>query len=159
MATAADVINSALGKISVRASEQPIEASELADSMDELNDMMSEWAGSGLPTGFTRVSKANDPITVQDSFLAAIKNNLAIRIATLFQDAPITQALAASADSSFQALMLQIVTVDAPSFPNTLPLGSGNTCGDDGIGGRFFPGVQDGELILEQDGSILLEDV
>ena len=152
MATAAKVVERALARILVRQTEAPLEASEIDDSIDMLNDMMTAWDGSGLALGYTIVTSPSDEVTVPDGALMAIKSNLAIQMADEF-GWTVTIQLATSARDSFADLLTQELTPPKTSRPDTMPRGSGNECFN---GRRFYPG-DSAELLTENDGPILLE--
>lgn len=152
MATAENVVTRALNYLLVQSSEQPVQASEFVDSIDTLNDMMTEWAGVGINIGYTLLESPADVVTVPDSTLGAIKFNLAMRLAAEYDATP-SQFLSLSADNSFTNLLNQTISVEAACFPDTLPIGSGNECLNNQ---RFFPTPAD-ELATEDGGSIILE--
>ena len=104
MATAADVIQKALGLILVRQSESPLRPDEYADGIETLNDLMTSWESAGLPLGYTIVSNISDEVTVPAYALLAIKQNLAISLAPEF-GAQADQILFSNAAKSKTALM------------------------------------------------------
>ena len=154
MALASEVIDRAASLIVVRAAEQPLTADEVNTFIELLNDMLTEWEAAGIALGFTKVHDRGDEMTVADSTLRAIKYNLAICAAPEF-DKQVPPALSGIADASYRNLLMQFITPPSTSFPNTLPIGTGNEC-NGSI--RYFPGPEENVLLDEIDGSLLVEE-
>lgn len=126
MTTALTVIQKALSKIGVRSREVDLTTDEISDAIDELNDMMYEWDADGLNLGYTTVTASTDTVTTPDWSMGCIKNNLAIRLAPDF-GGEVTQALIHLADMGYETIVNRNVSLDNVDFPDTLPIGSGNT--------------------------------
>ena len=127
MATAADIIKSALRKILILGSESPIEADEIADGLEDLNDWASALEASKLQLGFSPVSSPADTISIPAQCVGMYKSNLALYIAGEY-GAPVTQTLATAARDSMNAALIAFAPVIDVEFPDTLPIGSGNEC-------------------------------
>ena len=155
MAKASEYVRSALLKILKVGSEQPIQAADAQDTLEALNDMMSEWEGVGISLGFTLLSDLGDEVTIPASTNRAVKTNLAVYIADQFGKA-VEASTVAMARTSYNNLVNQFINVGAATMPSIMPLGAGNTCGRHTS--RFFPGDVDGTLIRETGGAILTED-
>lgn len=129
MATASDVIKRAFQLIGVQASEAPIEAAEMADGLDALNDLMAMWKGQGVDIGYEAITDADSTILiddyVEDVALAAMKPALAIRLAPEY-DKPISNVLSMNANESYKALLQCVVQLGVVEYPDSLPTGSGN---------------------------------
>lgn len=138
MATAADFVTGGLKFIGVVPAETPIEASEMQDGIEVLNDMLSEWEASGILLGFAPIAQSADVLRVPREAHAAIKSNLGIRLGPLFSRS-ITPDRVAVANDSFNGMLRAIVKIPRVKYPSTLPIGSGNECGDFGVDTRFFP--------------------
>jgi len=157
MATAANVIQKALGLILVRQSESPLRPDEYEDGIDTLNDLMTAWESSGLPLGYTIVSNISDEVTVPAFALLAIKQNLAIALAPEF-GAVADQILFVNAANAKKDLTLAIVRPRRSCYPSTLPIGSGSKGNGSFDTPNFYPGCDEDQLLTEQDGAILLEE-
>ena len=130
MATAREYIYRSLAKLGVKAAETTIEASELNDGIETLNDMMTELEGSGILLGYVAVNSGDDEVTVPREVQGAIKANLAVRLASDYSR-PVTAELAAEVKASTNNLLRSIVNLDNVAYPSTLPTGSGNRCYED----------------------------
>lgn len=137
MTTVLQVVNGAAGKISVKEAEETLEPGDFQIIVDEMNDMLTEWADIGLTPAFKEVTEATDIVDVDRNAVSAIKNNLAIRIAASFEKI-VTPALAKIADSSLRRLEASTNFLGEVAFPDTLPTGSGNDCSDRFTNNRFF---------------------
>lgn len=155
MAKAAEVVNRALSLILIQPSEAPIQADDAATALETLNDMMAEWDGEGLSVGYSRASSLSDDITVPDYALAAMKYNLALRLAPEYE-VEASASLQGNAGRSYRSLTNIVINVPQAEYPCTMPVGSGNT-GDSVYSERFYP-CPESELLTETGGSILLED-
>ena len=92
MATASDIITRALTKIGAVAAESPPTAAEMADGLDLLNDMLSEWEESGPQLGFVPVQSVADDVRVPRGAVGAVKAALAVRMAPEYNK-QVSQAL------------------------------------------------------------------
>jgi len=97
--TARDVCEFALRK--VYGKDETPEASALADAMERLNDMLRSWAATGADVGATFPLEAGTVIYCKPEFEAAIKNNLIVQIADLY-DLPIGQIVQINAVRGLQ---------------------------------------------------------
>ena len=138
MATAGSFITRALQKIGVRTSESPIEASEMQDGLDALNDMLISWEMSGLMLGFEPVADKDDEVRVPRFAHAAIKAELAVILGPEYSK-PANPVLLAEAQGRKDELMTAVIKIGNVEYPDTLPVGSGNTCSGFVTDRRFFP--------------------
>jgi len=134
MTTALQIINGATEKIGVKTAESNLEAGDFQSVLDEMNDMLSEWADSGLTPAFVTVSNSTDTVAIDRNAVGAAKSNLAIRIAPTFQRV-ITPSLAQSASDMLSKLETSVVNIGTVAYPDSMPTGSGNDCLTDT---RFF---------------------
>jgi hypothetical protein len=137
MATAASFITRALQKAKIRTAETPIEANEMQDGLDALNDMLISWEQS-LQLGFSPVADKDDEIRVPRFAHAAIKAELAVIFMSEYSEAP-DPVLIAEAKTRKDELMVAVITIGDVEFPDTLPVGSGNSCSFYTTDRRFFP--------------------
>ena len=84
--TARDACLFALRKASGMGNEP--EADELADALERLNDMLAAWAGEGADIGIALPVAAGTVLLVSDAFIQAIKMNLILQIADIYEYAP-----------------------------------------------------------------------
>lgn len=136
MATANDIIVRALTRIGIRASETSLQADEIQDGIDLLNDMLIGWEEAGYNLGFSPVAGASDEVRIPRGAKGAVIDHLALRMAPEYSR-PVSQALAGSAVLSFNNMIAATINLSDVDMPATLPLGSGNHC-DDGDDRRFF---------------------
>jgi hypothetical protein len=127
MTTAADVIKGALRRLQVLGSETPIEADEIEDGLEDLNDFGSGHEDGFLSLGFARVANPADEINIPASAVGYFKNSLALYIAGQY-GAPIPQSLILSHSNSQSAVLNAYQSIINVEFPDTLPIGSGNYC-------------------------------
>lgn len=92
--TAGEIAAFALRKV-VGIGEQAT-ASELADAVEWLNDMLADWKGQGADVGANLPYTPSQLMHVPDEYVTAIKNNLIIRIADNYgrEISPVTAKLA-----------------------------------------------------------------
>jgi hypothetical protein len=139
MATTAEVIQRALSLILVQGSEAPIEQDEAGSAVIALNRMMASWEGSGIALGYTTVSSLGDLITVPEYALDGIEQNLALRLAPEFEGM-VSPLLVQNARFAKQDLVKANLTVASTSYPDIMPMGSGNTgTGRNAYDGPFYP--------------------
>jgi hypothetical protein len=134
MTTVLQIVNGAAEKIGVKEAESALEADDFQVILDELNDMLFEWADLGLTPAFTYVQYSTDTVNISRNAVSAVKNNLAIRIAPSFERI-VTQALAKIATDSLEALRTSTVYIGDVAYPDSMPTGSGNDCSTNR---RFF---------------------
>lgn len=139
MSTARRIIERAFSKAGIRASESPLEASEMADGLDTLNDLLKAYNGTGLLKGVAPVSNVDDDLLEPDESTWMLKANLAIMLAGEYR-IPVTQGMAADAMLSKSAWISSSTNLSNIEYPSTLPLGSGNQDSfRSGIDESFFP--------------------
>jgi hypothetical protein len=97
--TARDFCEFALRK--VYGKDETPEASALADALERLNDMLRGWAATGADVGATFPLAADTVVYCKPEFEAAIKNNLIVQIADLY-DLPIGQIVQINAVRGLQ---------------------------------------------------------
>lgn len=120
MATASDIIQGALRKLGIRSSESPVSDAEMADGLDDLNDL----GESHLL--FRAVSNVSDTIPMPRNMDGALKLVLAEKIAVDYEGLIISPMLAKQIASAWDDIYrFKNGSIDV-KFPNTLPLGSGN---------------------------------
>tara|TARA_R110000782_G_scaffold44726_2_gene99817 strand:+ start:2259 stop:2696 length:438 start_codon:yes stop_codon:yes gene_type:complete len=138
MATAGSFIARALQKAGIRTSESPIEASEMQDGLDALNDMLISWEMSGIMLGFSPVADKDDDVRVPRFAHAAIKAELAVIMGPEYSKVA-DPVLLAEAQARKDELMTAVIKIGEVEFPDTLPTGSGNNCAGFVTDRRFFP--------------------
>lgn len=134
MATANDIITRALTRLGVRASETSLQADEIQDGLDLLNDMLSNWE-QVYSLGFSPVQGITDEVRIPRFANSAVIDSLAIMMAPEYSR-PVSPALVAAAEMAMKNMLTSIVNIGDVDMPSTLPLGSGNQCDDYDL--RFF---------------------
>lgn len=120
MATASDIIQGALRKLGIRASETPIDDAEMADGLDDLNDL------GEANLLFRAVSNVSDTIPVARNMEGALKLVLAEKVSVDYEGLVISPMLAKQIANAWDDIYrIKNGSIDV-KFPNTLPLGSGN---------------------------------
>ena len=137
MTTVLQIVNGAAIKATIKTAEIDLEAFEFQQILDDMNDMLSEWADIGLTPAFARVSNSTDTVNISDNAVGAVKDALAIRIAPSFSK-PLTQGMVLNANTSRSRLEASQIFIGEVAFPDTLPTGSGNDCNNASIDRRFF---------------------
>lgn len=137
MTTAADIVKGSLRLLQVIGSETPIEADEIADGIEDLNDWASALETGYIALGFTPVVNSGDTVNIPRQAVGMYKTNLAIYIAGQY-GMPISQSLVKSAQDSMSMVLNTFQGVIIPQLPDTLPIGDGNVCNDYDEGQRFF---------------------
>lgn len=84
--TGQDICDFALRK--VMGAGNTAEASELDDALERLSDMLARWKGEGADLGVVLPVLGATVLYVSDTFASAIKNNLILEIADLYDYEP-----------------------------------------------------------------------
>ena len=137
MTTARQVVNRAAEEIGVKTAEAELEPADAQVIFDRMNDILIEWADTGLTPAFVEVFSLDDEIGVDRHAIGAASYALAMRIAPSFQRL-VTPDLRDSANTTLQALERSVVHIGDIALPDTLPVGSGNECGEIFRNDRFF---------------------
>lgn len=138
MATMREVVEDALEDIQVKTAETAVENDELQSGIRRVNDMLTEWADSGILPGYKEVLNADDVLNVERNAIGAIKTNVAIMLAPSFGKVA-SRELVQIASDKLAALRASTFYIGPVAFPDTLPLGSGNECPSSYDDERFFP--------------------
>jgi hypothetical protein len=138
MTTMREVVSDAMEEIGVKTAEIALQSDELQAGIRRCNDMLLEWSDLGITPGYIEVLNGDDVLNVDRNAIRAIKKNLAVDCAPSFQKV-VTQLLLLTARDTKSALETSSVHIGPVRFPDTLPLGSGNECGDFYDDTRFFP--------------------
>ena len=125
MATAAQVTKAILQEILVRSVEAPLEPDELQDTIFAMNNYMTALDADGVHLGYTVVSSLGDEVTVPAGALQGLIANVAIDVAPQF-GATVSQALVLKAKKGMSAMRKLGITIGTMSYPDSLPVGSGN---------------------------------
>lgn len=136
MATGQDIVEAALDEIGVHAAETAIQPADMQLGIRTLNDMLTEWDESGTPLGFTPLGDETDTVRIMRGAKRAVIVNLAGLLSIPFEK-EISPVLAASIQSSNQALLRMTVKIGSVKVSGNLPRGSGNR--DRLYDDRFFP--------------------
>jgi len=138
MITMREVVSDSFEELGVKTAEVPLTDDELQSGIRRCNDMLLEWDDIGIITGYNELLNGDDVLNVDRSAIAAIKYNLAIRLAPSFQRV-VGNALVALASGTMEILMASNSDLSNVAYPDSLPLGSGNQCASNDTDRRFFP--------------------
>jgi len=155
MATAAQVLKTALLRIISQGAEADLQPDEFDDAIFAMNNYMFDLDARGVRLGYTQVTNLADNITVPLGALRGVIANVAIEIAPDF-GGEISPGLVRAAKEGLEAMEELGVVVTTSVFPSTLPIGSGNEHNDHGLSNRFFPDLER-EILAETTGAIGLE--
>ena len=98
----------------------------LDNGLNFLNEMMAEWDQLNIRIGYLNPTTINGDTGLPDYSIAAVKYNLALRIAPITEK-PLTQSMVTSAQESYKNLIRQTVTDGIFTiYPDILPIGQGN---------------------------------
>jgi hypothetical protein len=125
MTTALKLIERGFQKAGIKAAEKPLKASEIADGLDVLNDILNSWNATGVLKGIGPVEDTDKDLLEPDYASWALKATLAVMIAGEY-GIEITQAMAADKTESMNALISATADLNNTEYPSTLPIGSGN---------------------------------
>lgn len=124
MATATDVVQSALSYNLNRQSESALEDDELQDGIDVLNDMMTGLESDDCYLGYTYITDGAQQVTVAPGVLLGIKQNLAIQLAPMF-GGKVSPMLSDIARLSMKTILNAGISQPKMSYPKNLPRGAG----------------------------------
>lgn len=120
MATASDIISGALRKLGIRASETLISDSEMADGLEDLNDL------GKTKRLFPAVASPSDNIRIPRGLDGALKLALAEKIMADYSDLMLTPQLQSSFNKAWDDIWrITNGNLDV-KYPDTLPVGSSN---------------------------------
>jgi len=125
MTTANEVVNRAMSLIGAKVAGQDLTDDEYSDSIEVMNDLMSELSSQGVNIGYQKCSVKTDDTLLPDWSVAAIKANLATRLAPEYARV-IPPGLAVFATSSMNNLITRELGEISDQYPDTLPLGIEN---------------------------------
>jgi P22 tail accessory factor len=125
MSTAGDIIERAFKRILVGGADAAPEADEYADALADLNSMMAGFEANGIRLGYTEVDNVSDNVTIPSAAILGVVSNLAVTIAPDY-GGTVSPILADQARSGMNTLRKLGCPRIRTSFPNTLPMGSGN---------------------------------
>jgi hypothetical protein len=126
MATARHIIERAFSKIGIRAAETPLQASEIEDGRDVLNDLLKSWDATGTLKGVPPVDDVENVLEAPPYSHWALKANVAILLAGEY-GIVVSQAIANDAVKSLAEMVKASINLRDIKFPSTLPRGSGNS--------------------------------
>jgi hypothetical protein len=139
MTTALKIASRAFQKAGIKAAETPLEASEIEDALDVLNDLINAWNATGVLKGVSPVLDIGEDLKEPSYSSWALKANLAIMIAGEYGK-EVSQSMAIDASQSMNALISASSNLSDIEYPDTLPIGSGNNEQYDNSYDRdFFP--------------------
>ena len=139
MTTMREVVQDAFEEIGVKTAEVALTNDELQSGIRRCNDLLTQWDDTGVIVGYNPVLNGDDTLEIDRNAVRAIKKSLAMDLAPSYQKV-VSQALAAAVNDSYNALLVSGTNLSNVTYPDTLPLGSGNDCDDNYfVDDRFFP--------------------
>lgn len=150
---AEDLIRDALQELGAQSAEQPISGDEMATGIRYLNRLMRGVDYLGL--GYTIVDSGSDEVTIPAYAEEWAVFKLATRLASQFPPTDQIQIIAANEREAWTNLLSQRQELPTTSYINTLPIGSGNTCG--GVYDPVFYPPNDNDILTEDGDHILQE--
>jgi len=156
MPLASEIVNAALTHIQVKTAGVPPTDDENADAVEALNDMLTEWASGGLHLGYQVVDEVTDETDLGAHTLAAIKYELAARLAPSYGKT-VSAAFVEMGFRSKATLVQAAVEIPEVLFPSTLPVGSGNTSHGHHTR-RYFPDTSANDITNESGSSLLTDE-
>lgn len=153
MITKGDIVRKALRKIAVasNATLTNVEPESMADALEDLDDMMAEWDGTGIRIGYKMTSpqSPDDDSGIPDFAKNAVSLKLAMQIAPDYVR-PVLDDLSREADIAMDNLLVAIVYIPQTPRRGDMPRGQGNK--DIFPRGRFYQ--QCNLLRVENDGTL-----
>jgi hypothetical protein len=141
MSTANVRVNRALNLLGATSPIKKARPEVINLAFEVLVEMLNLWTAQNIALGLTIPTVIGDDIEEPSETVLAIDFNLAVTVAPyLFKDP--TPAVINKARQTMQAMRTEFVALPATLYPNTLPLGSGNTgpaSGQTPIGRKFYP--------------------
>lgn len=154
MATALQVLKSALQRILVQGSEADFEPDEYQDAIFAMNNYMFGLDADGVSLGYTRVHDLGDTVTVPTGALRGLIANVAIEISPDY-GGKVTPALlraAAEGESLMRKLGQRVPTSE---YPGNLPYGIAQS-GDALDFVNYYPDLE-ARILAETTGAVGLE--
>lgn len=137
MTTMREVVQDAMEDIGVKAAEISLTPDELQSGIRRLNDMLAQWDQLGIIVGYNPVTNGDDVLELDPAAIAAAKAKLAIKLAPSYSKV-ITPGLVENARESMDMLEIMNSHIGEIAYPDSLPLGSGNSCGGTYVDQVFF---------------------
>lgn len=151
---AEDLIRDALQELGRQAAEQPVSGDDMSTGIRYLNRLMRGVDYLGL--GYTIITSGSQTVTIPAYAEEWAVFKLATRLSAQYPPTDQIPIIAANEREAWSNLLKQHQELPVMQYPGTLPVGSGNSCGDS-FDVRFYP--EDENSILTEDGDhILLED-
>ena len=155
--TAAVIIKDAYFEILAAGEEQSLSSSEMQTGIRYLNRMMSRWAAIGYNLGYTEVANPGDEVNIPAGAIDAVISNLAVSLSSQFPESGLNQALITKAALGMKAVRNLSVEIIPSNYPDTLPVGSGNTGCQSGRYNPFY-GAPEEPIIGEAGNYISTEE-
>ena len=125
MTTALKIIKAGFRKATINSGYKPLNATETADSLEILNDLIIEWNTSGALIGVDPVISLDTDLLEPRYATMALKLMIGGEICVEFGK-PIDPGFAAVASSAYNKMLAASQPIEKPVYPDNLPLGVGN---------------------------------
>lgn len=154
MSTAQQLIEGALKLLSVKRPGIDATATQLADGLESLNDLLVELQARNIKIPMNLVSDVTAEVGNDDWTTAFLKTELAMRLAPEYSLPPSPGLIKMWRDAK-RTVYSHLTDLRDISKPDILPIGSGNQ--DAGYGySEFYPDAQ--RDVLETDSADILSD-
>jgi hypothetical protein len=140
MTTALKIIKAGFRKATINSGYKPLNATETADALEILNDLIIEWNTSGALIGIDPVISLDTDLSEPRYATKALKLMIGGEICVEFGK-PITPGFAAIASSAYNKMLAASQPLERPVYPDNVPYGEGNQdfYQDDYYDNTFFP--------------------
>jgi broad specificity polyphosphatase/5'/3'-nucleotidase SurE len=120
--TRQQLVESAFAEIGMASHTYDLAPDMLLAAHEKLDDMATEWLGSGINIGFNLGADPSDEAGVASRWHSAVYTNLAIRLASSYGKEPSID-LRLIASNSFQRLLIEAVApVAGRQLPGNVPI-------------------------------------
>jgi hypothetical protein len=125
MTTALKIIKAGFRKATINAGYKPLNATETADALEILNDLIIQWNASGVLTGIDPVTSLDTDLFEPGYATRPLKLAVGVEICVEFGK-PIDPGMAAIASNAYKLMLTRSIPPQTVEMPDTFPLGSGN---------------------------------
>lgn len=150
---AEELIRDALQELGVQAAEQSVDGDEMQTGIRYLNRLMRGVDYLGL--GFTVITSGSQEVTIPAYAEEWAVFKLATRLAAQFPPTDQIMIIAENEREAWTNLLKQHQTLPCMQYPDTLPIGSGNT--DGGVYDPVFYPPSEADILTEDGENILQE--
>lgn len=128
MSTGTKLVQGALGMIGAHSPIKPAGPESMEIGRDMVNSIIARWQDDDIEFGAVPIQAVGDDLSEPLGLTNTIMFNLAIELHPFFPGSQVSPELKASANKSYQDLIVkcQSITIPEPVSRDTLPVGQGN---------------------------------